>query len=164
VQGCRKARDLKSNNKKENMSEFKKQPYADIICEHLQTGKPLWKYSFTFEEWRGISWGAVMFDYYTDSYHLAIGEKPTKPPAPKPKVCTLGGIEFPEPMREAPVLHSKCFLAKLEGCDRYHFMWRNYDEDKQWLSSGLIQPTKEGAEAQSRAMRAALAQAISGAK
>jgi hypothetical protein len=145
------------------MSEFKKQPYADIICEHLQTGKQIWKYSSS-GEWISISWGTVMFDYYTDSYPLAIGDKPNKPPAPKPKVCTMGGIEFPEPMREAPEHNSLYWLATFNRPNLCNLNWDGDIIDRSRLDWGFIQSTKEGAEAQSRAMRAALAQAISGAK
>jgi hypothetical protein len=72
----------------------------------------------------------------------------------KPKTCsvTVDGVlyEWPEPMRVAPDSGTQCwFVAFLRLAD---FRWADSELDKEVLRAGLMQATKEGAEAHRRAL------------
>lgn len=75
----------------------------------------------------------------------------------KPRTMTINGMEFPEPMREAPEEGTECYLVDAAfriGADR--FRWAGTTTDLNWLKRGLIQATEEGAIAQAKAMVSAL--------
>lgn len=66
---------------------------------------------------------------------------------------TINGREVPEPMREAPDLGGKCYLAAIDT--EYMFClltWGNGDLERRWLSRGLIHSTKEAAIAHAEAL------------
>jgi hypothetical protein len=47
-----------------------------------------------------------------DHLHYALGPKPTQPPR---KMCSLAGVEFPEPLKAAPRAGSDYFVPNILG-------------------------------------------------
>ncbi len=69
----------------------------------------------------------------------------------KPKMIRCGDLEFPEPMRVAPELDTRFWLATtLE--DVLVYRWENDAFDQKVLSRGICHLTEEAAEAHARAL------------
>ena len=69
----------------------------------------------------------------------------------KPKMIRCGEMEFPEPMRVAPELDTRFWLATtLE--DVLVYRWENDAFDQKVLSRGICHLTEEAAEAHARAL------------
>jgi len=75
----------------------------------------------------------------------------------EPKTTSLCGIEYPVPVREALKYDTYYYVAdiyrvvKPERCT-----WKDDSYDREWLELGVLQLTKKGAIAQSKAYTAAI--------
>jgi hypothetical protein len=72
---------------------------------------------------------------------------------PKERSITIDGVEykFPEPMRVAPEIGSRYFVARLfGGCSKCTWDESGFDTDS--LNAGFLQATEAGAQAQRRAI------------
>jgi hypothetical protein len=140
------------------MTDKTPHPRAELIAEWVKdTTKPVWMFANGF--WIEDEGQLFLEPMYAG--HFAIGPKPTQPPA---RMCVLAGVEFPEPMREAPGYGTDYFLADPTQEIAPSSKWVRDQTDERWLAAGLIQATREGAIAQGRAMLAALKQAVEGAR
>lgn len=65
----------------------------------------------------------------------------------KPRTMTINGIEFPEPMREAPEVGTPYWVVDLSADvdDAAPFEWDGDNSDLRWLKAGLCQATEQGA-------------------
>jgi hypothetical protein len=139
------------------MTDKTPHPRAELIAEWIKdTSQEIWF-------WNGSDWIST-YDKalitIRNAGHYAIGHKPTQPPA---RVCTLAGVEFPEPMRSAPPVGTKVWLATLNG-GPIEGEWEGESYEIEAFETGRVQATREGAIAQGRAMLAALKQAVEGAR
>jgi hypothetical protein len=64
----------------------------------------------------------------------------------KPKVIMINGFEVPEPMREAPEMGTKYWVAANTGNEPQRHMWDGEDMDLLWLRCGIVHATREAAE------------------
>lgn len=71
----------------------------------------------------------------------------------KPRTITVNGFEVPEPIREAPAVGTKCYLACVTKrefvCCLY---WDGLPADYHWLRLGLWHSTEEAAVIHAKAM------------
>ena len=64
----------------------------------------------------------------------------------KPRTMTINGIEFPEPMREAPENDAQYWVVDIINKRlAFRATWRGTTPDLQWLKAGLCQATEQGA-------------------
>lgn len=71
----------------------------------------------------------------------------------KPKMIKCGELEFPEPMRVAPILGGKYWLPSLtrfNSCTEN--TWDGEDMEKRWFASGLLHTTQAAAEQHAHAL------------
>lgn len=124
--------------------------HADLIEQYCQDWKETDQPWLRWQCWAKDGWDNLETHPHWYSTHLY---------RRKPKMITLGGIEFPEPLRETPAHGTEVFYPNNYG--RYvSVYWYNLEWQLKLLRNRLIQATKEGAELQSQAMFAALRQAI----
>lgn len=116
----------------------------------------VWYRSDTYQEWTGCSFNVALFDLHQ---HIAIGPKPT---APLRRVCTLGGLEFPEPESATPPPGARFFLVG--SGESLTTIWGGTSLEFTWLVERYIHLTREAAEAHSRALLAANLEAVRGAR
>lgn len=92
------------------------------------------------------------------TYHVG-HEAPSEPPI---RTCTLAGMEYPQPLQKMPEYGTAYWMAGAGGAiSCTGFADRS---DQRWFALGLCHLTKEAAEAQSRAIQAAVKAANEGAK
>lgn len=72
----------------------------------------------------------------------------------KRKMMTLNGFTFPEPVREPLEDGQECWLVNPASGAPMKQTWCGTETERWWLSDGLIQLTREDAEAQRAAMLA----------
>ena len=71
----------------------------------------------------------------------------------KPRTITVNGFEVPEPMREAPEIGSRYWIATTTGQTLAgDAVWNADIADLLWLSRGICHYTKEAAIAHAKAM------------
>jgi hypothetical protein len=78
-------------------------------------------------------------------------------------MCSLAGVEFPEPLKAAPRAGSDYFVPNILG-GLLGDTWVATVVDLARLGNGLVHPTREAAEQHSLALLAANKQAIEGAR
>lgn len=72
-------------------------------------------------------------------------------------MLSINGIKFPEPVREPLKYNQEYWAVELHFHAKvYQYYWKGDSNDYLWLKRGLIQLTREGAEAQYKAMISAL--------
>jgi hypothetical protein len=74
---------------------------------------------------------------------------------PKPKMLSINGYEFPEPVSETPQDGEVVYFAHVISNQATSFEWNNNLYHRQWLDMGLIHLTEQGAEQQLAAILAA---------
>lgn len=63
-----------------------------------------------------------------------------------PRTIRIGGIDVPEPVREALKVGTEYFIADISGSDLYgRTTWRDDIIDVRWLKAGLVHLTREAA-------------------
>lgn len=71
----------------------------------------------------------------------------------EPKTIKVNGFDVPEPMREAPAVTTRYYMAYPAGTAYYEGdRWDGTDYDLLWLSRGLLHSTKEAAVAHAKAI------------
>ena len=71
----------------------------------------------------------------------------------KPKMRTLAGVEFPEPLLVAPEIGTEIWVVDPASSHKaLRNVWHGEDFKKEWLRSGLMQLTEKGAKDQAKAM------------
>ncbi|RZJ26184.1 MAG: hypothetical protein EOO54_03710 [Haliea sp.] len=85
---------------------------------------------------------------------FAVGDKPTAPPV---RMCTLGGLQFPEPLRAAAA-EDRVWVAGITGAfyARHHCT----EQSMQLLADGFLHATEAAAMQHSAALRGANLEAI----
>ena len=64
----------------------------------------------------------------------------------RPRTITIGDMDVPEPMREAPKRGRPYYVIDLsDPSNPYEFNWECGSEDKQWLKSGICHVNREAA-------------------
>ena len=131
-------------------------PFTDVLTAHLKdTTLDLWQWSNQEKKWEPITAAKVL---RAVAGRFAIGEQPVLAP---PVLCNLAGVIFPQPLKVMPSKGDDFYVASPGdiGCG----VWSGSAEDHRLFNAGLLQQTREGAEQQGTAMRAALEKAISDA-
>ena len=71
----------------------------------------------------------------------------------KPRTISINGHEVPEPMRVAPQIGSRFFLALTAQCILAgEHTWQGSHASIEWLAKGLCHVTREAAEAHAKAL------------
>ena len=74
----------------------------------------------------------------------------------KPQTITVNGIEVPEPMRKAPLVGEKYWIATPDGPSLFHEIhWDNGTGVRMWHERGLVHLSKYAAIQHARALIAA---------
>ncbi len=137
-------------------------PHADLIARWLpDTTQPLWLWNT--KEWVPLP-GYELLTHNDDvpPAHLACGDKPTTPPR---RMCTLAGVDFPEPETAAPQLgNGTMYYCAVHGAGGRAIRWDNDDVDQTYLTAGLVHLSREAAHQHHLALTAATKQAIEAAR
>lgn len=116
--------------------------HFDLIVQWAKNPtQPVWFWNV--DEWQKAEYLMWCMEHYV------IGEKPTEPPVKMVKYDG-GSIEFPEPARVELERDTNYWAVTIYGADPDY--WTGHSSDFELLDNGLIQPTKEGAEKQSKAL------------
>lgn len=134
------------------MTSEHRHPHADLMIESAEdTSKHIWGCPPNVTEWVDLGIGQHCVSWHFEwRYHIG--------PTPPPRMCTLGGLQFPEPLLEAPVVGSKVYRSTVHGA--FCFTWDGLDSEKSFLAAGLVHLTRQTAELQSEAMAAMVLQAV----
>ena len=137
-----------------------KHPHLDLLVRAAaDTTQQIWFWKPRDEQWTGCGLEALVSDV-VGRFVFVLGDKPTAPPQ---RMCTLGGLQFPEPMTEAPKRGSRYWEANPGGCLASK-CWSADTYDDRMLTNRLIHSTEAAAIAHSEALRAANLEAVRGAK
>ncbi len=125
---------------------MKEHPHAWVL-RAIADGEPLENFElkthkWSDDEWRNASNGLTVL-------LLVPGEWQARR---KPRTIRIGDMDVPGPMREAPALLAKYWIANPAtsvACDYY---WDGDETDKQWLAAGICHATKEAAELHRKAL------------
>lgn len=126
-------------------------------------GQDIWFWVEKDRNWV-ISNFSNMIGYRTGGTY-ALGPKPTQPPR---RMCKLGGLQFPEPEKEAPALGTNYFVPDPDDASPSlvcgPMQWDNETCELRWLHYRMVHLTRDDAEAHSRAILAATRQAAEAAE
>lgn len=136
--------------------------HAALIKEWVDDpSKEIWGWAPDLKDWLRVT---VNHPLSYPQHHYALGDKPAKPPR---RMCTLAGVEFPEPEHVEPANGTRYWAASvLTGYeqDANLFTWHGDEVDKIAFKAGIIHMNDGAAQEHSRALAAATKQAIEAAK
>ena len=86
----------------------------------------------------------------------------TAAPPDQPKMCSMGGLQYPMPESVAPEIGTSVYIANLGS--GYAFAWTNHETQIHWIKENLLHLNNQACEQHVAAMRAANMQAVENAK
>lgn len=93
------------------------------------------------------------YSYAEDGKHIALVQSTCDLFMYEQPMLSINGHNFPEPAREPLKHNQKYWAVELQADEEmYPYYWEGDKFDHLWLKRGLIQLTREGAEAQYKAM------------
>lgn len=142
----------------------KPHPHAAVLAEWLKdTTLPLWFWDTASEP--GPKWSVLDGHNLVtmgSGYRVSIGSKPTAPPQ---RMCVLAGVEFPEPLREAPPFGVTVYLpSMLSGTDVEELTWTENCAVERLINAGLCHLDEDAAADHALALLAATKQAVEAAR
>lgn len=140
------------------MTKEKEHPHAKTLRAIADGQQMQKKFAGIEHAWIDTDNQSILSHLYAtpDSWEFRIKPRP---------MCTLGGVEFPLPIQEAPAPETEVWSPDITDPEEpFCYNWDGYGGDTPLLKANLLQYTREGAIAQGHAMAAALQQAIEGAK
>ena len=132
-----------------------KVPHFELQAEYRKDkSQTAWTRCNKYDRWTRVSdpqWNVMR------EYHIG----PTPPPDP-PRMCELGGLQFPMPESVSPAIGADYYVASIEGTAQ--IVWRDLPWQISALAMKVVHSNCEAAEQHSAAMRAANLQAVENTK
>ena len=125
--------------------------HADLIHKWAEdTTQTVW-----IEGWLITGWSITNDISWREEFRYHIG------PTPPPKMCKLGGLYFPEPLKGAPDNGTVVYIAGGGELSRIRIdKWYSSKPQNRLLNAGILHLTRKAAEQQSEAIAAMVFKAI----